>query len=167
MSELLAHEWWRHYGRIMPPEPPGTGPHPQQLPTRYWHGTKASLHRGDRLLPRREHGGVPTSGPLVPGGQRLPQSDDWVYITTDRNLAWAYAHCSGGTGNPVVLLVEPVGAIEQDPEHSDYMPVYRCEAATVLVVDPRPAMTSEQAWQGWRPVVGSRSVEVKNAHSPE
>ena len=151
----------------MPSNPAGAGPDPLRLPTRYWHGTKASLQPGDLLLPRREQGGAPTAGPLVPGGERLPQSDDWVYVTTDRNLAWAYAHCSGGAGDAMVLLVEPVGAIEQDPEHSDHMPVYRCEAATVLVLDTRQAMTSEQAQQGWKPVIDPRSMKVKNARSPE
>lgn len=87
-------------------------------------------------------------------------------MTTDRNLAWAYAHYSGGTGGPVVLLVEPQGTIERDPEHADHMPVYRCESARVVVVDPRAAMTAETAWLGWTPEVDPRTVPVKNVVSP-
>jgi hypothetical protein len=137
----------------MQSDPVGSDPRPQQPPIRYWHGTKASLSAGDVLLPRREHGGAPTTGPMVPGGERLPESDDWVYVTTDRNLAWAYAHCSGGSGDAVVLLVQPLGAIHHDPEHSDHMPVFRCRAATVQVVDSRQAMTAEQAQRGWKPAI--------------
>lgn len=86
----------------------------------------------------------------MPGGDRLPESDDWVYLTTDFLLAWAYAHAAGGDGPPVVLMAKPQGMLEHDPEHSDWMPVYRCEWALVELVDAEPRITAEQAALGWK-----------------
>lgn len=116
----------------------------------YFHGTKASLKPGDVLLPRKEHGCEPTDAPLVPGGERLPASDEYVYVTRRYLLAWAYAHMSGASGDPVVLLVDPQGEIEPDPESSDHMHAYRCQSARVRVVDdlvPISAETAEKAWK--------------------
>jgi len=96
------------------------------MPTHYFHGTKAAFKSGDLLRPRREHGGAPTSARTV-DGSRHPDSDDWVHVTTCFSLAWAYAHASGESGDPVVLVVKPRGILEPDPEHSDRMPAYRCE----------------------------------------
>ncbi len=144
-------------GEPTPPKPVQVQARPRP-PTRHWHGTKASLRSGDVLLPRSSHGAAPTTGPLVPSGERLAESDDWVYVTTDRNLAWAYAHYSGGAGEPVVLLVEPCGRIERDPEHSNHMPVYRCRSARVVVVDTLQTVTPEQARQGWKPAEHSHDT---------
>jgi hypothetical protein len=41
----------------------------------------------------------------------------------------AYAHKSGGSGDPVVLVVEPQGTIEPDPESYDHSDAYRCVSA--------------------------------------
>lgn len=116
----------------------------------YFHGTKAPLKPGDSLVPRKEHGSEPTNAPLVPGGERLPASDEYVYVTRRYLLAWAYAHMSGASGDPVVLVVDPRGEIEPDPESSDYMYAYRCQSARVRAVDdlvPISAETAEKAWK--------------------
>lgn len=130
----------------------------------YFHGTRASLTRGDVVLPRKEHGGPPTSGPLIPGGQRLLASDDYVYITRRHKLAWAYAHASGGRGKPIVLIVEPQGTVEPDPEHSTHMHAYRCKSAQVLLVDDTPAISAEVAENNWKrePTESQPTYVVKN-----
>lgn len=97
----------------------------------YFHRTEASLKPGDVLLPRKGHGCEPTDAPLVPRGERLPASDEYVYVTRRYLLARAYAHMSGASGAPVVLVVDPQGEIEPDPELSDHMHV-------PLTVSPRP-----------------------------
>lgn len=116
----------------------------------YFHGTKAPLRRGDMVLPRRIHGGPATNAPLTPGGTRLPESDDYVYVTNDYNFAWACAYESGALGEPVVLVVKPQGNLELDPEHSAHMGAYRCEAALVLAVDNQAPFDAEAAKKGWR-----------------
>jgi len=116
----------------------------------YFHGTKASFTEGDVLRPRKEHGGAPTTAPLIPGGERHQSSDDYVYVTRRFYLAWAYAHASGGHGEPMVLNVEPQGSIERDPEHSDHMYAYRCESARVLFVDDKVAIGAEEAERSWK-----------------
>lgn len=116
----------------------------------FFHGTKAAFMPGDILLPRREHGNAPTDAPLVPGGERLAASDEYVYVTRRYLLAWAYAHMSGGSGDPVVLVVDPQGEVERDPESSDDMHAYRCKSARVLVVDDLVPISAEVAARGWQ-----------------
>ena len=129
----------------------------------YFHGTKASFKQGDVLLPRKEHGGAPTNAPLTPGGERLLASDEYVYVTRRYLLAWAYAHESGGSGDPVVLWVEPQGAIEPDPESSDHMYAYRCQSARVSLVDDRVAISAEVAREAWqKPADDLSTFVVKN-----
>lgn len=116
----------------------------------YFHGTKVAFAQGDVLLPRKEHDGAPTNAPLTPGGERHHASDGYVYVTTRLLLAWAYAHASGASGEPVVLKVEPQGPIEPDPEHSAHMYAYRCKSARVLVADDEPAISAEVAERSWK-----------------
>lgn len=115
-----------------------------------FHGTKATLKPGDLVLPRGEHGGEPTNAPLVPGGERRPSSDEYVYVTRRYLLAWAYAHMSGASGDPLVLVVDPQGEIEPDPESSDHMYAYRCRSARVRAVDDLVPISAETAEQGWK-----------------
>lgn len=128
------------------------------MTTYYFHGTKASLRHGDTVRPRAEHHGAPTNAPTV-DGSRAPDSDNWVHVTTRFTLAWAYAHASGECGDPIVLIVEPGGVLETDPEHSDWMQAYRCESARVLAVDAAPPFSAEEAAKHWKP-----AVEDLNAH---
>lgn len=116
----------------------------------FFHGTKAALKPGDFLLPRKEHGSAPTNAPLVPGGERLAASDEYVYVTRRYLLAWAYAHMSGASGDPVVLVVDPQGEVEPDPESSDHMYAYRCKSARVRAVDDLVPIGAEAAARGWQ-----------------
>lgn len=130
--------------------PPSTGAGGCK-PLHYFHGTKAVLGRGDVLRPRREHGGSPTTAPVTAGAARLPESDEWVYVTTDYYVAWAYAYASGGLGDEKVLVVEPQGSVAPDPEQSDHMNCFRCPSAEVLVIMDLPAPFSKQvARAGWK-----------------
>lgn len=116
----------------------------------FFHGTKGTFRPGEMLRPRREHGAPPTTAPLTPGGGRLATSDDYVYVTRRYLLAWAYAHKSGGDGEPVVLLVKPEAPVEPDPEHSVGMWAYRCPAARVVAVDDRVPISPEVADRAWK-----------------
>jgi hypothetical protein len=130
------------------------------MPTYYFHGTKGSFRRGDIVRPRAEHRGAPTEAPTV-DGSRAPDSDNWVHVTTRFSLAWAYAHASGESGNPIVLVVEPEGVPEIDPEHSDWMQAYRCESARVIAVDAAPPFSPEEAARHWKPAIEDVNASAK------
>lgn len=133
----------------------------------WFHGTKAPIKQGETVLPRREHGGAPTNAPLTPGGERFQATDDYVYVTMRYGLACAYAHMSGGSGDPVVLLVEPQGTIEPDPESYDHLYAYRCESARVLAVGEVPisAEVPEASWK--EPAETLTAFVVKNVKRPK
>lgn len=81
--------------------------------TTYWHGGRYPM------------GGVLTPQPTMRSGR---DGDGYVYITTNRDLAATYAATLPGSW---LMQVEPIGAIEDDPESMlDYS--FRCPAATVL-----------------------------------
>jgi rifampin ADP-ribosylating transferase len=64
--------------------------------TRLYHGTRSDLRPGERIDP------TDTDGP-------------WVYLTPDLDAAIWAAELAPGDGAPRVYLVEPAGAIEEDP----------------------------------------------------
>jgi hypothetical protein len=116
----------------------------------WFHGTRRGFTRNGWLFPRAFHGGVGTSAPLQPGRESPADSVGFIYITTDENLAWAYAYEAVGRGKPKVLVVEPQGEIEHDPEHSHDMPAYRCNGmARVVDVFTDAPFTEEESRAGW------------------
>ena len=75
---------------------------------------------------------------------------DWVYLTTDIDLAWVYAWHAPGRGAPRVLVVRPIDdSLEPDPEHSAAMTAWRCKAASVTKVLTTPTVTEDEARSGW------------------
>lgn len=105
--------------------------------------------KGGLLVPRNMHGGASTFAPLCEGREHLRGSENWVYVTTCQELAWAYAWAAAGRGKPRVLTVNPAGPLERDPEHSIDMEAYRCEAAFVVSVSTEPLMDEMTATAGW------------------
>jgi rifampin ADP-ribosylating transferase len=73
----------------------------------YFHGTKAALDIGDQLLPGRlsnfEHGRVMNH----------------VYLTQTLDAATWGAELAAGDGRGHIYIVEPTGAIEDDPNVTD------------------------------------------------
>ncbi|WP_404387836.1 hypothetical protein [Humibacillus xanthopallidus] len=126
-----------------------------ERPVRYWHGTRASLKRGDALLARSVTGTPRTRALMYPGVAPPAESADWVYVTTRHKFAWMHAFYSGADGDPIVLLVEPDETLERDPEYSARMQAFRCRSAQVILVDTTPAITEEEAASGWASVDGS------------
>lgn len=116
---------------------------------KWFHGTRRGFTRGGYLFPRNDHGGPGTTAPTNPGMTSPEDSADWVHITRDPVLAWAYAWSAPGRGKPKVLTVEPHGPVEDDPEHSVRMDAWRCEWAKVVAVDTDPALSEEEALAGW------------------
>lgn len=118
-------------------------------PTMY-HGTRAGYRgRGGLVLPRSKHGGKGTNAPLKPGRTERADSADWVYLTSNKTLAWVYAWHAPGRGRPKVLTVMPLSEVFADPEHSEDMEAFRCEAAHVLAVDLDPEIDEYEAAAGW------------------
>lgn len=62
-------------------------------PLRHWHGGAPGLRAGDVLLPPIETGLIFTrlTMSLEEGQTEIGQRPDRVYVSTDRELAWAYA----------------------------------------------------------------------------
>lgn len=114
-----------------------------------FHGTRRPFKRGGLLIPRSRHGGPGTSAPLTPGRTQPEDAADWVYLTSDLDLAWVYAFHAPGRGRARVLRVTPIGDVLRDIEHGDTMAAYRCEAATVADVLTEPTVTEAEARDGW------------------
>lgn len=119
-------------------------------PVVWYHGTRRGFGRGGWVFPRTFHGGAGTQAPLQPGKASPEDTAEHVYITTDEHLAWAYAYAAVGRGRPKVLVVEPHGPVEHDPEHSRDMPAYRCRGtARVVEVLTEAPFTAEESAAGW------------------
>lgn len=116
---------------------------------RMYHGTRRGFTRGGWLMPRADHGGSGTTAPTAPGRESPDDADRWVHFTGDLILAWVYAWHAPGRGRPKVLVVEPHGRAERDPEHSPGMDAWRCESAKVVRVLTDPAISEAEARAGW------------------
>lgn len=112
-----------------------------------YHGTRRGFGRGGVVMPRSFHGGAGTSAPVTRHAETGAES--WVYVTGSLELAWAYAWHAAGRGKPKVLVVEPRGELEPDPEHSAAMDAWRCEWAVVRQVLTDPAISEAEARTGW------------------
>lgn len=115
----------------------------------FYHGTRRGFTRGGVLLPRSKHGGAGTTAPVNPGMRQPQDASSYVYVTTDVAIAWVYAWHAAGRGKPKVLVVQPIGEVKPDPEHSPAMSAYRCEWARVESVLTEPTITEQQAREGW------------------
>lgn len=72
----------------------------------YFHGTKASLHVGDLIVP----------GNNANYGERIAK---FVYASSNLNVAIWAAELAVGDGPGRIYVVEPVGSIEDDPNLTD------------------------------------------------
>lgn len=115
----------------------------------WYHGTRRGFRPGGYLMPRTFHGGDGTAAPLREGQTEREDSNAWVYMTRDETLAWVYAFEAPGRGNPKVLVVEPRGEIQRDPEHSRDMDAWRTEFAKVLRILRDAPITEQEAREGW------------------
>jgi rifampin ADP-ribosylating transferase len=77
------------------------------IPQRFYHGTRADLKPGDRLL----------VGHNSNFGTRKPKS--WVYLTGTLDAATWGAELAVGDGRGRIYIVEPTGPIEADPNLTD------------------------------------------------
>jgi hypothetical protein len=100
--------------------------------TALYHGTRSPFRgRGGLLLPPSKHG-----GPVNHGATKIGDRDEWVYATTDLDLAWDYAHAAKGRGAPRVLVLQPMGDVQVDDSTvgGQEQEAFRMEAALVLEV---------------------------------
>lgn len=123
---------------------------------RLWHGGVAGLAVGDTLLPPETTGNARQTANRDHLTARFPNMDaslvtpddaspGWVHFTPLRQVALAYAgSASWDFGAGALYVVEPVGAVEVDPD----MPVTSLRARSariVTVYDPLVTMTERRA----------------------
>jgi len=82
-----------------------TAQHPNFVRS-YFHGTKADLRAGDRVVP----------GNNANYGARTAK---FVYASSNLNVAIWAAELAVGDGAPRIYVVEPLGAVEDDPNLTD------------------------------------------------
>jgi hypothetical protein len=79
----------------------------ETIPQRFYHGTRADLKPGDLIAP----------GYSSNYGRRKQAS--WVYLTGTFDAAIWGAELAAGDGRGRIYVVEPTGAIEDDPNLTD------------------------------------------------
>ncbi len=102
----------------------------------YFHGGHPGLKPGELLLPPdqpgTEHRLSAVSAEL--GAPAHATRTDVVYVTTGRDVARAYA---AFYPDGALYRVEPIGAVEADPDCAEPGLSWQCSAAEVIaVVDP-------------------------------
>lgn len=117
--------------------------------SRLFHGTRAPFQVGGLLLPRSTTSAVGTTAPLNAGRRTPVDADQYVYLTADLDVAWAYAFAATGCSRPRVLVAMPEDPPISDGEHSARMGAFKASAATVIEVMLEPTITAEQAAAGW------------------
>jgi hypothetical protein len=103
-------------------------------PREFWHGGASGLAPGTMLLPGEQ---VPGYSDLL---KRAPQemvavlAPNWVYVTTDRDLAIDYAAQQGSLfGSGALYLVRPVGLLAPDPDYAHVDGIsYRLKRAEII-----------------------------------
>lgn len=90
----------------------GPRPVPGREPA-FYHGTRVGFKKGGYLFPVSFHHGA------VRPGVRVSEDDQYIYFTTDFELASFYAVNSKGRGRPKVCTVVPGGPVEHDPSTYD------------------------------------------------
>lgn len=104
---------------------------------RYWHGGFRGRVVGDQLIPGTE---VPGYGEQFAAGGAPSQwiqdyRPDFVYVTTDRDLAYDFAAYKAALGHGATLYrVEPMGKPIHDPDYPKGIS-FRCSGATVVDVE--------------------------------
>lgn len=113
--------------------------------SRLWHGGKPGLTVGDMVLPSSVTGVEPATLGVAErlGGDAETVRRDRVYVTSDRQVATAYAAMFP---NGALYEVEPVGTVEPDPDCLVEGLSWRAPAARVVrVVDPVVWLSSKPA----------------------
>lgn len=101
----------------------------QGASTKYFHGGIGTLRIGMMVKPPCETG-APTTADY--GAEKVCRRDR-IYISSSKNAAAIFALMSP-CGNGAVYEVEPIGAIEPDPDCSDPTLSFQCERAKVLAI---------------------------------
>jgi hypothetical protein len=74
-----------------------------------WHGTRRGVSRGGWLVPPVEHGEGQANAI-----EDYPDSDLFVFVTTEWEVAAFFARQAKGRGRPKVLAVAPTGPVHPD-----------------------------------------------------
>lgn len=136
----------------------------------FWHGGAPGYATGQQIVSPARMGGLVANIPKVPGYGEHPGREDRVYITTDRELARAYAWRAAlrpeGTGS--LYRVTPVGVPDVDPDYEHYAEAhlsFQCAVVTVVAVEESPVVMSQteataatgryMTWDDGRPMYDS------------
>lgn len=76
-------------------------------PAHYFHGTKADLRTGDRIVAGRS------------SNYGAGKAAAWVYVTARLEIAVLAAELAAGDGSARVYVVEPEAEVEDDPNVTD------------------------------------------------
>lgn len=109
---------------------------------RFYHGTRRPFDRGGLILPGAKFG---------EDNHGLGRSE-WVYVTTELDLAIEYAKVAQGRGKAKIVEVQPWGEMFVDDSTiagGQEQDSYKCEAAKVL---GRVWMEKERSTPPSRPV---------------
>lgn len=106
----------------------------------YWHGGRGELQVGDTLIPGNNFDDALSSWHNVIAEDKDVDSPQWVFFTTDRDMAYDYAReverkMPGATGS--VYRVAPAGTPNPDPDYHYGFPglSWRSRRAQILAVD--------------------------------
>lgn len=103
---------------------------------RYYHGGSPDLRPGTLVLPPDVTGTDRTLSQYVTDADQAPhaQRRDVVYLTTDRNVARAFA---AFYPDGALYQVEPKGVLDPDPDSGIEGLSWQCRAARIVaVIDP-------------------------------
>lgn len=129
--------------------------HPAHRPgalSAFWHGGAPGLVAGDRLLPRVSQRALSTYE-----AAQVPYDPERVYVTTDRQLARAFAASLGGGRAGSLYNVRPEEPLVPDPDYPFVPPpsFMTASAVVVRVVEPEVRMTEAEEvratarWTTW------------------
>lgn len=100
----------------------------------YWHGGSTGRSVGDELIPGAEVARRTGVGHLINKEDFQDYRPDFVYITTDRDLAIDFGILQGHVLPAALYRVAPIGAVQHDPDFPRGVS-FRCLRAEVLEVE--------------------------------
>lgn len=118
----------------------------------FWHGGRGGLTVGDTLKPGKYFDDAFGHWRSLLPQDKDADSPEWVFITTDRELAYDFAReverkLPGSTGS--VYRVAPSGALNADPDFQGHVGLsYRCRRAQIVAVEQTGVLESDPLGSG-------------------
>jgi hypothetical protein len=111
---------------------------PSKRRVTYYHGGMPDLRSGTQIFSKNEAARRGMTGPWTLRPEAQHYSPDRVYFTTDLDLARSFAHAlQTPSGRGYLYEVQPIGAVEVDPDYSGFNDVFMAPSARVVRVVQR------------------------------